>query len=167
MANNFETPFKAPKRGIPWELIAEFRMRSYSNVLKGFFYVIREEFGAETALRLYDRLCTMDDRIKNMTNFLKTVFKIEGNDAETIADWLVIWYEIFGFEYDVLERSKTISRIKITKCPWKTGYKDVGEWCTIWGDLVYTTINPKATQERPKGMCAGDPYCELINKIED
>ena len=26
-------------------------------------------------------------------------------------------------------------------------------------NIVVKTINPKTTFERPKGMCAGDPYC--------
>ena len=151
---------------IPNEFRLELALTGYTTMLKGFLYVIRERYGAAEALACFKRFFEMDDRIRNMTNFLKTVFKIEGNDVETITDWLVVWYEIFGFEYDVLERSKTFSRIKITKCPWKTGYKDVGVWCNIWSDIVYTTINPKATPERPKGMCAGDPYCDIIIKIE-
>ena len=152
---------------IPNEFRLEFALTGYTTMLKGFMYVIRERHGAAEALACFKRFFEMDDRMRNATKFLKTVFKIEGNDVETITDWLVVWYEIFGFEYDVLERSKTISRIKITKCPWKTGYKDVSGWCNIWGDLVYTTINPKATHELTKGMCAGDPYCDFIVKIEE
>ena len=152
---------------IPDEFRAELAITGWTSMMKGFLYVIRERHGAAEAYACAERLFEMDDRMKNLTNFLKTVFKIEGNDAETIMDWLVIWYEIHRFEYHVVERSKTISRNTVTKCPFKTGYKDIGEWCTIWANFVLTTINPKATIERLKGMCAGDPYCEFINKIEE
>lgn len=152
---------------IPCEFRCEFAITGYTTMLKGFMYVIRERHGAAEAVACIERLFEMDDRIKNMTNFLKTVFKIEGNDAETITDWLVIWYELYGFEYDVLERSKTISRIKVTKCPWKTGYKDLSDWALIWAALVTKTITPKAIFERPKAMCVGDPYCEYVTRIDE
>ncbi len=71
------------------------------------------------------------------------------------------------FEYTILERSKTINRIKVTKCPWKTEPKDISDWVLIFNNIVNKTINPKATLERPKAMCAGDSYCEYVWKIEE
>jgi hypothetical protein len=167
MAKEMETPFKAPKRGLPWELIADFRMTAYRNALRGFLYVIREEFGADTALRLYERLCTMDDRIKNLTKTLLKIFQIKGTDAETWAQFWDIWIEICGFQATWLERSKTKSRLKVTKCPFQVGYKDISGWALIWMNIVNETINPQGIFERPKEMCAGDPYCEYIYKIEE
>ena len=109
----------------------------------------------------------MGDRIKNLTNFFLTTFKLEGNDCETIGKWWDIWNELMGQETIILERSKTINRARITKCPVKTEYKDINEWDLIFNNIVAKTINPKITVERPKGMCAGDPYCEFIYKIEE
>jgi hypothetical protein len=152
---------------IPCEFRCELAIKGWTSMIKGFMYVIRERHEAAETYACVEKFFEMDDRMKNLTNFLKTVFKIEGNDAETIIDWLVVWYELLGFEYDVLERSKTINRHRVFQCPFKTRYKDIGEWCTIWTDFVYRTINPRATHKRPKGMCAGDPYCEIITKIEE
>lgn len=157
----------AKKIGIPFEFKYELAMKAWSSMIAGFLYVIREEFNAVTALKLIEILFKRDDRVKNLTNFIKNVFKIEGNDIEALNQWFDIYHELTGFESTTLEQSETSYRNKITKCPFKTGYKDVGDWCKIWCNIVYTTINPKATFERLKGMCAGDPYCEFVNKIEE
>ena len=44
---------------------------------------------------------------------------------------------------------------------------DVSVWVLPFYITVAKTINPKATVERPKGMCAGDSHCEYIFKIEE
>ena len=153
---------------IPLELKYDFAMRSYTFMLKAWLHVIREEYGAVEALRLYEKVCKIGDRTKSFTNTLLNIFKIEGNDAETIAKWWDIRWELIGGEVTWLERSKTISRIKVTKCPWSTPVpKDISDWDLIYINLVDKTINSKASAERPKGMCAGDPYCEIIHKIEE
>ena len=156
----------AKKIGIPWEFKYKLAMRGWSSILGGFLYAIREKYGAPAALEIIERLYKMDDRVKNLANFIKDVFKIEGNDAEAIGKWFDVWYEICEFEYTTLEQSKTLVRSKVTKCPWKIAYKDI-DWCLIWADIIYKTINPKAIHERPKAMCAGDPYCEHITRIEE
>ena len=155
------------KIGIPWEFKYKLAMRGWASILGGFLYAIRKKYGAPAALEILEIAYKMGDRVKNLTNFLRTVFKIEGNDAEAITKWWDVWYEFAGFEAIWLERSKTFAKVKITKCPWTTRYKDIGDWCKIWVDIVYTTLNPKVTFERPKGMCAGDSYCEVIHKIEE
>ena len=147
---------------IPLELKYDYAIKGYTGLHKGYLYAIREECGAETALKVYERLCKMDDRIKNLTYFILTTFKLEGNDCVTIAKWWDIYQEIMGIEGTWLERSKTVARSKITKCPSKTVYKDISDWVLIFMNIVAKTINPKATVERLKGMCAGDPYCEYI-----
>jgi len=157
----------AKKISIPAEFICELAIGGWATTLKGFMYVVREKFDATTALELIERYFKRDDRIKNLTKFIKDVFRIEGNDAEAWAQWWDIWCEIFGIETTWLERSTTVARNKNSKCPWKTGYKDISDWCEIWTNIVYTTINPKATLERPKAMCAGDPYCEYVFKLEE
>ena len=157
----------AKKIVIPWELKYDFAIKSNASVLKGLLYAIREEYGAAVVLKLYEKCCTMDDRIKKLTNKLLTIFKLEGNDAETIAEWFDIWNKLCGHEYTILERSKTISKVKYTNCPWKTVYKDISDWALSYVNIVAKTINPKAATERPKAMCAGDPYCEYIYKIEE
>ena len=157
----------AKKIGVPLEFKYELAMKAWSSLVKGFMYVVRERHGAAEALACIERLFKMDDRTKNLTTFIKTVFKIEGNDADTIADWFETYHEVTGSESTVLEQSKTFIRRKITKCPFQTGHKDLSDWCKIWGDIVIKTINPKATLERPKAMCAGDPYCENICRIEE
>ena len=153
---------------IPWELKYKFVQGMLTTLFKGFMYEIREECGAATALKIYESLNKRDDRIKKMTQTLKDVFKIEGNDAETIAQWNEIYSELTGIEGTWTERSKTISRVKVTKCPFKTEPKDISGWSpNFLANIVVKTINPKATVERPKAMCAGDPYCEYIYKIEE
>ena len=153
--------------GVPLEFKYNLAMRGWSSVLNGFLYVIREKHGAAEALELLERLFKMDNRVKNLTNTVKTIFRIEGNDTETMAQWLETFWEICGYEGTWLERSKTIARNKVTKCPWKTAYADLSDWTLNWCIMVAKTINPKMTVERPKGMCAGDPYCEYVYKIEE
>ena len=157
----------AKKRVIPWELKYKFAMGGWAAFLKSYHYLIREKYGADAALEMYERSCTMDNRVKNFTKTLLQIFNLEGNDAETIKQWFEIWAELIGQESITLELSKTSSRVKITKCPYKTEPKDISDWCKIFTDIVYKTINPKATLERPKGMCAGDPYCEFVTGIEE
>jgi hypothetical protein len=132
------------KIGVSLEFKYEIALKGWCSMIAGFLYVIREEFDAATALKLIEKLFKRDDRVKNLTNNLRTIFKIEGNDAKTMLDWFETFHEILGTEYTIPEQSKTIFRQKITKCPFKTGYKDVSEWCKIWSDIVYKTINPKA-----------------------
>lgn len=157
----------AKKIGIPWEFKYELAIKGWGSLLKGFLYALRNKYGAAEAKKIVEMVYRMDDRVKNLTNFLRTVFKIEGNDVEAIAKWWDVWYECTGFEFTWLERTKTYNRMKITKCPWKTGYKDIGDWCLIWCSIVYNTLNPKATLKQTKGMCAGDPHCEFITRIEE
>ncbi len=152
---------------IPMELKYDFALRAYTSIYKGFFYAIREECDAATAFKVYERLCKMGDRIKNLANFVLTVFKIEGNDVEAIDKWFDIWAELMGMERIILEETKTFSKAKITKCNVKTEFKDIDGHCLIFTNIIFNTINPKAIVERPKGMCAGDPYCEFIAKIEE
>ena len=157
----------AKKLVIPLELKQDFSFKGYTKTMIGFLYVIREKFGAAAALECIDRLFNMEDRVKNLTNTLLTIFKIKGNDTEAILDFLNVWWELTEIEGTWPERSKTMSRIQITKCPWKTVYKDISDWALSWFNIVTKTINPKATVERPKGMCAGDPFCEYIFRIEE
>jgi len=123
---------------IPWELKYKFAFGGWTSLFKGLMYAI-----------------------------ILNVFKLEGNDAETIANWWAIWFEIIGTEYSVLECSKAISRLKITKCTFKTEPKDLCDWDLIFSNIVVKAINPKAVFYEPKRMCAGDPYCEFVNKIEE
>lgn len=157
----------ARKISIPAEFICDLAIKGWSTTLKGFMYIVREKFDATTALELIESYFKRDDRVKNLTKFIKDVFRIEGNDAETMAQWWGVWWEITGMEGTWLERSKTMSRAKITKCPWKTGYNDISNWCLIYVDIIVKTINPKIAYERPKGMCAGDSYCEYVYKLEE
>jgi hypothetical protein len=168
MAKKLQTPCAAPKRGIPWELKHDFAMRGYTSGMKGLIYAIREKYGAAVALELYETVTKMGNRAKNFTNTIRTIFKIEGNDAEAIGQIYDIWAELTGQEVIILERSKTVNRSKYTKCPWSTPVpKDISGWTLIWRKAITKTINPKATLERPKAMCAGDSYCEYIVKIEE
>ncbi len=157
----------AEKVTLPCEFKYDYAMRGYVNTLRAWLYVTREEYGAATALKLYEKVCKIDDRAKGLTNTILKIFKLEGNDVETIGQWFDIWFELCGMEYTWLELSKTRATAKITKCVWKTGYKDLSGWCSIWLNIIGETINPKATFEQPKRMCAGDPYCELVFKIEE
>ena len=84
----------ATKMGIPCEFKYELAMKGWASMLAGFLYVIRDEFGATTALRLIETLFKRDDRVKNLTNFIKNVFKIEGNDIEAINKWFDIYHEL-------------------------------------------------------------------------
>jgi hypothetical protein len=167
MAKKLQTPCAAPKRGIPWELKYDFAMKGYASASRGFMYAIREKYGAAALLEIYEMVSKMGDRAKNFTNTIRTIFNLEGNDAETIGQFFDIFIELTGMDAIILERSKTINRVKFTKCPWKTDHKDISDWALIWRNRITKTINPKATLERPKGMCAGDPYCEYVWRIKE
>ncbi|WP_287584454.1 methanogen output domain 1-containing protein [Candidatus Borrarchaeum sp.] len=158
----------AKKMAIPWKFKYEFTMGGWTSNLKAYLYAIREKYGAEAALEIYERVNEMDDRIKNMTNTLKEVFKLEGNNGETFAQWWEVFWEITEMEYIIPERSKTFTRFEVLKCPWTTEPKDISVWCflSLVGKIA-KTINPQATLERPKAMCAGDPHCEYIFKLEE
>ena len=158
---------KAKKVGIPWELKYKFAFKGWESNHKGHLYALREKYGAAAALEIFEKFCKMGDRIKNLTNALLKIFKIEGNDAETIGKWYDIWFELCGNEYTRPEQSKTINRYKVTKCPWKTEHKELSYWNFAFLNIVVKTINPKATVERPKGMCSGDPFCEYVTRIEE
>ncbi len=155
------------KVSIPLELKLDYLERAYRSLFKGVLYAIREKYGAAEAIDIFERLWKMDDRVKNLTNILIKIFKLERNDAETMAKWYEIWHELNGFEYTWLERSKTIARYKVTQCPFKPAYKDLSDFCLIYANIVNKTINQKATVERLKGMCAGDSYCEFIHRVEE
>jgi hypothetical protein len=156
----------AKKVTLPCEFKYDFAIRGYTSILKAWLYVILEEYGAATMLKLYEKVCKIDDRVKRLTNSLLSIFKLEGNDTETIAKWFEIWFELIGIEYTWLKRSKTIAVAKMTKCPLKTEPKDISEWGLIWCDIKTKTINPKITFQRPQAMCEGDPHCEYVWKIE-
>jgi len=157
----------AKKISIPLELKYDFAMRGYASFVAGILHAIREKYGSAEALEMYERALTIGDRIKILINRLLTIFKIEGNDAEAIAKWWDIWFELCGIEVTWLERESLNVRGKVTKCPWKIELRELSDRCSIFNNLVIKTINPKATFERPKGMCAGDPYCEFVTKIEE
>ena len=157
----------AKKLVIPWEFKYKFIMGGWTSWLKAYHYTIREKYGPEAALEIYERTCKMDDRLKNFTNSILKAFELEGNDAETIINWWDIWWELCGIEGTSLLQSQTFARSEITKCPFKTEHKDISDWCKIFTNIVINTINPKATFERPRSMCAGDSYCEYVMKIEE
>ena len=156
----------AKKMVIPWELKYDSAMKAWASNHRGFLYAIREKYGAAAALEIYERAQKIDNRVKTFTDTIRTVFNIEGNDASTIGEVLDVFDEIIRTEYAKLERSPTINRRKVTKCPFKTGYNDISDWSLTFFNIVGETINPKATLERPKGMCAGDPYCEYIWRLD-
>ena len=157
----------AKKVVLPWELKYDWAIRGYAGIFRGFMYAIREKYGAAAAVEMYERATKMDDRIKRLTLTLLNIFKIEGNDAETIAKFFDTFYALNGTEYTILEQSKTTRRVKVTQCPWKTEPTDISDWALIYHNIMTKTINSKATLERPKAMCAGDPYCEYVWKIEE
>ena len=167
MAKKLQTPCSAPKRGLPCEIKLDYAIGGYAGIVKAFLYVIREEYGAAAALKIKERVDRLDDRVKRFTNALLKIFKLEGNDCETIGEWFDVFNELMENEVTILERSKTIERRKVTKCPLRTEYKDISDWVLVTHNVVIKTINPKATVERLKGMCAGDPYCEYIFKVEE
>ena len=166
MTKKLETPCAAPKRGLPCEFKYDFAMSGYAFTMKAWLHVVREEYGAAAALKLYEKISKKGDRIKKLTNTLLTIFNLEGNDAATIGEWFDIFCECAGIDATILERSQTINRVKVTKCPWKTELKDV-PFGVIFMDIGAKTINPKLTVERPKAMCEGDPYCEYVWKLEE
>ena len=165
MAKKLETPCATPKRGLSWRLKSDFAIRNFTDFIRGFKYAVREKYGAAASLEIHEKY--VKKGAKNITNTIRTIFKIEGNDMEALDKWWDIWWEFWGHEGIILERSKTMSRSKITKCVWKTEHKDISDWALPFCNIVNKTINPKVTLERPKAMCAGDPYCEYITRIEE
>ena len=165
MAKKLETPCATPKRGLSWRLKSDFAVRNFTDFIRGYKYAVREKYGAAALLEIHEKYCKMG--VKTLTNTIRTIFKIEGNDMEALKKWWDIWHELCGHESTYLEWSKTIARQKITKCPWKTEHKDISDWALPFCNIVNKTINPKATLERPKAMCEGDPYCEYVTKIEE
>jgi len=152
---------------IPWKLKYDIAFKGWTSSLRGYLHAVREKYGANASLEMYERMCRMGDRIKNAANKFRTIFNVEGNDAATIVDVIEIWLQLAGFEYITPERSKAISRHLMTKCPWTTDYKDLCDWDLIFSNIVVKAIDPKAVFYEPKRMCAGDPYCEFVNKIEE
>ena len=168
MAKKLQPPCASPKRGLPWELKYKYVRGQMTTLFKGFLYAIREEYGADAALKIAEKMWKFKDRLKNMVNTFLNVFKIEGNDCETIGGFWDVYWEITGIEAIILERSKTYTEVKVTKCPWSTpDPKDINVWCEIWANTINKSINPKSSSKRPKGMCAGDPYCEHITRLEE
>ena len=158
----------AKKMPIPWELKYNYMKGMLTTLFKSVLYEFREKYGAAAALEFVEGVWKREDRVKNMTTTLKEVFKIEGNDIEAIITLWEIFYELVGVEATWLEVTKTYTRIKITKCPWSTpDPKDISDWEMIFNSIISKVINPKVTVERPKAMCAGDPYCEYIHKLEE
>lgn len=166
MAKKLETPCPVPKRGIPWELRYDYARGGWNSLQRRYLYVIREIYGASAVLEVFELVCTMDDRVNKLTNAIRTIFNLTGKDCETIGEVFDIWDEFTGIESTILERSQTINRRKVTNCPWKTEPIDISDWSLPFFSIVGKSINQTATLERPKGMCAGDPYCEYIWKIE-
>ena len=152
---------------IPWKLKHDFALRGWGTNHRGHLYALREIYGAKEALEMYERFCQMGDRAKNLTNRIREIFKIKGNDVETWAQWWNIYFELVGIDYTILEQSKTLWRAKITKCPWKTEHKDISKWDLILPTMIATCINPKGIADWAKSRCAGDPYCEYVFKIEE
>ncbi len=62
---------------------------------------------------------------------------------------------------------KHSGEIKWLSVEFKQKYEDISDNSLILLDIIYKTINPKVTVERPKAMCAGDPYCEYVWKLEE
>ena len=168
MSRKAETPYPAPKIGLPWELKCKFARGQVTTLFKGFMHVIREKFGAAIALEIAEGVWKYKDRMKNMINTIKDVFKIEGNDIEAIINWWNIWFEHTGIEATWLEVTDKSARWKINVCPWNSpDPEDLSGWCEIFCNTIEKIINPKVIHERPVGMCSGDPYCEHITRIEE
>ncbi len=166
MAKKLETPCPFPRRGIPWEFRYDYAMGGWNSLQQRYLYVIREIYGASAVLDVFEMVCTMEDRVQKLTNAIRTIFNLSGKDCATIGEVFDIWDEFMKIESTLLERSQIINRRKVTKCPWKTEPRDISAWSLPFFNIVGKTINPKVTVERPKGMCAGDPYCEYIWKLE-
>jgi len=162
-----ETPCAAPRRGIPWELKYNFAMRNFTDFAKGYVHANRDKYGPTAALEIFDMHCKEGDRVKNLSKLIQKIFNLNGNDAVTIGEVIDVWDEICGYENIIIERSETINRRKVTKCPWTVKYKDVGNYAWYFKDQMGKGVNPKATLEMPKKMCAGDPYCDYIWRIEE
>ena len=92
MAKDRETPYQAPKMGLPWELKCKFARGQLTTLFKGIMRLLREKYGPATALELAEGFWRYDDRIPKMTLHLKNIFKIEGNDLEAIINWWNIWF---------------------------------------------------------------------------
>jgi len=158
----------AKKVAILLELKYNYMKGMETTLFKTVMYELREKYGAAEALEFFESAWERNDRVKNMTTTLKDVFKIEGNDMETIQKWFDIWWELMGIDAIIIERSNTINTVRFPKgCEWKTEPRDISEWQLIFNNIVIKTINPKATVERPKAMCEGDPYCEYVYTIEE
>lgn len=157
----------AKKVVIPWELKHDWAMRGWASSHRGYLYATRKKHGPAAALELFERAQKIDERVKNFANAILTIFNLKGNDCETIGEVLDIWDELTGTEASVLKRSKIINRRKVTQCPLETGYEDVSDWAVIWMNIIDDVINPKGIFERPKSMCAGDPYCEYVYRFEE
>jgi hypothetical protein len=166
MVEKLDTPCAAPKRGLPAELKFDYALGGWTDVHKGLLHTLRQKYGAKASLEVFERVCNMNDNVKNLTRAFQTVFNLLGNDCETIGQVLDVWDEFTGTESTILERSKTTNRRKVTSCPWKVGDNDFSTWFLPFFNIITATINPLATLERPKAMCAGDPYCEYIWKLK-
>jgi hypothetical protein len=165
--NKLDTPCASPKRGISWELKYNFAMRNFTDFAKGYVHANRDKYGPSAALEIFDLNCKEGDRVKNLSKLIQQIFNLDGIDAVTIGEVIDVWDEICGYENIIIERSESVNRRKVTKCPWTVKYKDVGNYAWYFKDQMGKGVNPKATLEMPKKMCAGDPYCDYIWRIEE
>ena len=158
----------AKKMPIPWELKYNFVKGMVTTLFKSVMYEYRAKHGAAAALEFYEGVWKREDRVKNLTNVIRDVFKIDGNDIEALQTWWKIYNDLLGMHFTILELSKTHSRVRYpTGCAWATEPEDISDWCFIFSKIINTTINPNATMERVKGICEGDPYCEYVWRIEE
>ena len=62
------------KVAIPLEFKYDFVLGAWTTILKGFLYAIRKKYGAVAALEIFERVCKMDDRNRNMIKSLMKIF---------------------------------------------------------------------------------------------
>jgi len=101
---------------------------------------------------------------------------LAGHDAKSAAETVrLVTIVSMGpeFEFEIVEAKAEKAVYRWTKCPWRNRMKELGisdDLCSA-ADPAYNngfaqSLNPKVTASLTKAMPWGDPYCELVYKLQ-
>lgn len=103
-------------------------------------------------------------------------FGLAGQDAKSVAETVrLVTIVSLGpeFEFEIVEAKADKAVYRWTKCAWWNRMKEMGisaDLCSA-ADPAYNngfaqSLNPNVTASLTKAMPLGDPYCELVFKLQ-
>jgi hypothetical protein len=153
----------------------EFLHGAYFGMDGVWFMVCEDEYDFDRALYLD---CEVWRRFaKILAKRVKKMFSIEGDDARTAVDTLVLRWTMEKWKFEVVEYGSKRSVLRVLSCPWLEGFKRSNrekfapKICDPVCETVYHSwseaINPKIKLEKPKKMGEGEEYCDFVFTLED